>query len=302
MHRKLTIFTNLNDAKKYSNLKHLLSDPTIKKEISDRNIKITIERSVDDHLKLYGYDNELKYHTKYITQNEFIKIFQLIDEMPIRKRELDAKNLKGGDMNLYTDNKPHTTLKNTGFKDKKTAIKTLKLIEKRSIVYQKTLVNTMYYRAKHHPNKTRDMNEAITIFQKWLTLNKNKKIKYDYLDLDIVKKYEKLANYYDVSRVTRGLEKASKSDQGFLVVYKKNKGNKNKLSFIPIFKNKPEGQDYDIFREKFINSRLGQMKKAKTKLYTKDGLPTKQHVILIMHAYSPDPTGLKKKLKLLNNL
>lgn len=210
--------------------------------------------------------------------------------------------MKGGDMNLYTDNKPSTTLKSTGFKDKKTANKTIKLIQNRSIVYQRSVINTMYNRAKYHPNITNDMKDAMGVFRRWLLANKNITYKYDYLDLDIVKKYEKLANYYDISHVARGLKKPTKTDKGFLVVYKQNKGNKNKLPFIPVFRNKPSGLDYDIYREKFINSRLGQMKHGNIKLYDKNGLPTKQHTILIMHAYSPDPKGLKKRLYLLKNL
>ena len=100
--------------------------------------------------------------------------------------------MNGGNMDLYTDNNPKTTLKNTGFKDKKIALKTLKLIKNRSIIYQKTVVNTLYYRAKHHPNITNDMKDAMNVFKNWLSDNKNKKIKYDYLDLDIVKKYDNL--------------------------------------------------------------------------------------------------------------
>lgn len=32
-------------------------------------------------------------------------------------------------MNLYTDDNPHTTLKGLGFKDKKTAVNTIKIVE-----------------------------------------------------------------------------------------------------------------------------------------------------------------------------
>jgi hypothetical protein len=205
-------------------------------------------------------------------------------------------------MKLYSDDNPLTTLKGTGFKDKKKALQTLKLIRSRSLIYQKAVVNTMYYRAKHHPNKTQDMIEAMNIFKKWLNDNKTITTKYKYLDLDIVKKYEKLADHYDISHVARGLKKPTKTDTGFLVIYKKCKGHKNKLPFIPVFKNKPNGMDYDVYREKFINSRLGQIKHGGIELYTKQGLPTKQHVILIMHAYSPDPNGIRDKVNLLKGL
>lgn len=84
-------------------------------------------------------------------------------------------------------------------------------------------------------------------------------------------------------------------------MYKKIKGNYSKLPFIPVFKNRPSGMDYDSFREKFINSRLGQIKNSNTELYCSSGkykgLPTKQHIILIMYAYSPDPLCVKKLWK-----
>lgn len=208
---------------------------------------------------------------------------------------------KGGNYKLYTDDNPSTTIKGTGYVNKKKALQTLKLIEKRSINYQKSVVNTMLYRAKHHKNKTPDMEEAIKIFKSWMDKNKNKKRKYEYLDLKTIIAYEKLADEYGVSEVTRGIKKANKSDNGFLVIYKKHKGNKGKMSFIPVKKSKPEGQDYDSMRESFLNSRLGQIKHAKTKLYYTDGkykgLPTKQHIIMIMNAYSPEPKKIKKLKK-----
>lgn len=201
-------------------------------------------------------------------------------------------------MDLYTDNNPQTTIKGLGFKDKKIALYTINKIKKRSIIYQKALINTLYNRAKYHPNINDDMKEAMNVFKKWLKENGKKTRKYEYLPLDIIKKYEKLADKYNISRVARGLDKSIKSDYGFLVMYKKVK-NYNKLAFTPIFKNKPDGLDYDIFREKFINSRIGQMKAANIKLYDDNNLPTIQHLVLIINAYSPDIKGLKNRLKYL---
>ena len=75
-------------------------------------------------------------------------------------------------------------------------------------------------------------------------------------------------------------------------MYKEVKGKANKLQYIPVKLNQPDKQDYWSYRIGFLNSRLGQMKKAKTPLYYDNGkyvgLPTKQHIILIMHGYSPD--------------
>jgi hypothetical protein len=199
--------------------------------------------------------------------------------------------------NLYNDLHPTKSLKKTGFKDKKTAVDTIDLIKSRSIKYQFDVINTMYNRAKFHPNRTKSMEEAMVIFTKWL---KNyKKIKkqedklYPWLSLETIEQFEKLAGEYKVGEVSRGIKKSTKTDKGFYQMYKFVKGKPYKLQYIPIKENKPEGQDYWSYRIGFIKSRLAQMKKSNTPLYYKDGknkgLPTKQHLVLILHAYTPEP-------------
>ena len=72
---------------------------------------------------------------------------------------------------LYNEKNPKTTTKRLGFKNKEKAIRTLNKIKKRSITYQKQVVITMYYRAKHHPHKNKDMEEAMKVFEKWMKKN-----------------------------------------------------------------------------------------------------------------------------------
>jgi len=193
---------------------------------------------------------------------------------------------------LYEDKHSKFSTRGTGFKNKLKAIETLKIIKDRDIIYQKQVVNTMYNRAKYHPYKNKDMEDAMKIFEKWLKeypkLKKDEDNKYQWLPLKIVKKYEKIAEKYKVSEVARGIKKGTKTDKGFLEMYKKVLGKQHKLQYIPVKENRPTGQDYWSYRIGFLNSRLGQMHKAKTPLYYEDGLPTKQHIILIIHGYSPD--------------
>lgn len=151
----------------------------------------------------------------------------------------------------------------------------------------------MYNRAKYHPNQTKEMVQAMDIFKKWLLNYKNKKSqepKYKFLSLEQIAKYEKIANEYRVSEVARGIKPSTKTDEGFLQVYKR-VIKLYKLQYIPIKKDRPQGRDYYSFKNSFISSRLGQMKYSKTPLfYTKGkykGMPTKQHIILIMYGYSP---------------
>lgn len=197
---------------------------------------------------------------------------------------------------LYNDLHPESSLKNTGFKNKKIALNTLKLVSMRSLKYQFDVINTMYNRAKYHPNRTKDMEEAMKIFSIWLRKYKKKKekedLKYPFIKLDIIKKFEKLANEYNIGLVCRGVKKSSKTDNGFLEMYNFVKEKKYKLQYKPIKESNTSGMDYWSYRIEFIKYKLKQMKKLKTHLYYEKGkykgLPTKQHLLLILHAYSPD--------------
>jgi hypothetical protein len=212
------------------------------------------------------------------------------------KNIIIKKNHIVSDSTLYDNFHPEKSLKGTGFKNAQVALNTLKLISKRSLKYQFDVVNTMYNRAKYIPHKTKDIEEAMKIFHKWLkiypNLKKKEDSKYPWLPLKTIEKYESIANTYEVSQVARGIKKGTRTDKGFLEMYKDVLGKKNKLQYIPVKQNKPNGQDYWSYRIGFINSRLGQIAKAKTPLYYKSGvykdLPTKQHIILIIHGYSPD--------------
>ncbi len=67
---------------------------------------------------------------------------------------------------LYSPNKnPNKSVKNTGFKDRQKAIQTLSIIKKLDKTKQMQIVLTMYYRAEHHPHKTKNMKEAQIVFK-----------------------------------------------------------------------------------------------------------------------------------------
>ena len=76
---------------------------------------------------------------------------------------------------LYNQSRnPKKSTKGTGFKDEEKALETVKIIKKLDKVKQMQIVLTMYYRAEHHPHKTKDMEKAQKIFKKWL-INKGYK-------------------------------------------------------------------------------------------------------------------------------
>ena len=103
------------------------------------------------------------------------KIFGIVDKMPMNKIIKDKK-FKPLNLSLFSDYKPETTLKGLGFKDKEKALFTVSAIKKRPMKYQVNVIATMLGRAKNHPNKTKDMNDAIIVFNKWMEdYKKNKK-------------------------------------------------------------------------------------------------------------------------------
>jgi hypothetical protein len=70
---------------------------------------------------------------------------------------------------LFNNNpKGYPRTKGTGYKNANKARKTLKLIKHQPLTYQKQVVITMLYRAKHHLHPTEGMKEARTIYSKWL--------------------------------------------------------------------------------------------------------------------------------------
>lgn len=211
---------------------------------------------------------------------------------------------------LYTNNNPNTTIHGTGFSNKNKAEYTIfltnKFVKNGKIdsVWQMRIIQTMYYRAKHHPHRNKKMEEAMKIFANWLKKYKNKKSKIKNMDIEtnwlpysLVHKFEKLADYYNISRGARGLEKPTTSDEGFVRIYEKVKGNYKKLKNIPLRKDKPDGANWYQMRNVRVKAKSGQMKTMKIPLYHTSGklkgLPTKMHTILIMWAYSPDEKNIK---------
>merc|ERR1712129_303489 len=72
---------------------------------------------------------------------------------------------------------PETTMKGTGFKDAKTAYRTIEIVKQKQRNRQVWTINAMYYRAKHHPKQTESMREAMKIFKVWLDQYKEEKEK-----------------------------------------------------------------------------------------------------------------------------
>jgi hypothetical protein len=129
-----------------------------------------------------------------------------------------------------------------------------------------------------------------------------------YLPLNIVNQLEKLAEHYNISHKSRGLQKPTKSDEGFLTVYRKYKGNTKAFEQLPVRANKPDGENWQHHRADFCNRRYAMIKSKKNYgLYDANGLPTVMHTNMLMWACSPDakqlskPATIKKILSILED-
>ena len=70
---------------------------------------------------------------------------------------------------LYTDENPATTIKGTGFKNKRIAERTIELTSQKGVRYkQYWTICAMRERAAHHPNPTDGMRDAMSVFDEWL--------------------------------------------------------------------------------------------------------------------------------------
>lgn len=278
-----------------------------KEKLDARNVRLIIKsnnkRSELFNISLYGYDNKLKYVTNKV--NSLETIIKKIDAMPLGTIE------KIKSIELYTNAHPKSTIKGTGYKNKESALRTLELIKDQPLKKQFLIINVLYQRAKYHKHITKSMIEAMNVFEQWLKKYKKSMSggvtkKLPYLHLDLVNSYEKLADYYNISRKARGLEKPTTSDEGFLVVYRKIKGNGNLMKNIPCKSNKKNGVNWNRKREIEVSGKIGQAKSMKLDYFVKDGplkgLPTIIHTNMIMWAYSPYPSKLKKVLPLLESL
>ena len=138
------------------------------KDFHKRYVKLIckINKKQKSSINLIGFDGKSK---KKMDSLNYKIVFKIIDKMPL------SKKFKPINLSLYSDYNPKTTTQGLGFKNKEKAINTIKTIKNRPIKYQVNVIATMLGRAKNHPHKTKEMEDAIKIFSKWMKKYKSKK-------------------------------------------------------------------------------------------------------------------------------
>jgi hypothetical protein len=124
-------------------------------------VKMKTKLTKDFNIKLYGFDKKLKYKYNELNVN---KIINDIQKMPMG-------NIRPTNLSLYADYNKKTSNKKFGYKDKKKALETILLLKNEPKKYQMSVINTLIGRAKFHPHQTKDMKEAIIIFNNWKEKN-----------------------------------------------------------------------------------------------------------------------------------
>ena len=163
----------------YKNLKYKKAKKLYQtniKQFHKRVVKLISKKTSNNFsIELFGFDGTKKQTFQNFNSR---KIFKIIDKMPMSK-VLKNKKIKPLNLSLFSDYNPKTTTYGLGFKDKEKALHTVKAIKNRDVKYQVNVIATMLGRAKKHPYKTKNMNDAIKVFSLWMKnykKNRNSKI------------------------------------------------------------------------------------------------------------------------------
>ncbi|MDC3004621.1 hypothetical protein OAY95_01715 [Candidatus Pelagibacter sp.] len=164
--RILFVSTPNYKEKKYLNVKKIYQEKI--KEFHKRYIKLICKTDKKNNfsIDLIEFNGEKK---KKLDKLDYKVVFKTFNKMPL------SNKIKPINLSLFSDYNPKTTTKGLGFKNKEKALYTINTIKNRSIKYQVNVIATMLGRAKNHPNKTRDMNDAIKLFSEWMKQYKKKK-------------------------------------------------------------------------------------------------------------------------------
>ncbi|XP_050305722.1 uncharacterized protein LOC126742904 [Anthonomus grandis grandis] len=186
------------------------------------------------------------------------------------------------------------TVPGLGFKDKDKALETLQILEGRDPDYQKLAIKGLIGRAKRTLTLTKDkdklqnINDAMKIFEDWLkdfefkNLSKENKA---YLPLAFVETLLPLKKKYGLGN--------DLVDSFFKAYKEKAKGEYKNLRTISSGDGEPT---WDIIRNRELKKIWTEYEESKPDFWGSDDLPTKEHLQLILWAYSPEASKIKKNI------
>ncbi|KAH1022685.1 uncharacterized protein LOC109541395 [Dendroctonus ponderosae] len=182
------------------------------------------------------------------------------------------------------------TVPGLGFKDQEKAQETLKNLEGRDPDYQKLAIKGLIGRAKRTLTLTKDkdklqnITDAISVFEQWLKdfeSNNLAKENRPYLPVLSVKALLPLKDKYELK---------DELAERFLKAYSEEaKGEYKNLRTISSGDGEPT---WDIVR----NKQLKTIPTSSIDLWDDQDLPTKEHMELVLWAYSPEASKIKKNV------
>ncbi|KAJ8962163.1 hypothetical protein NQ318_018120 [Aromia moschata] len=184
------------------------------------------------------------------------------------------------------------TVPGLGFKDKEKALETIKNLEGRDPDYQKLAIKGLIGRAKRTLTLTKDkeklqnINEAMSVFENWLKnfeLSNMSKENRAYLPLASIEALLPLKEKFSIED--------NRIDE-FLAAYKKANADYKNLRTVSSGEDQPT---WDIVRNTELKKLLKGLEETRPDLW-KDDLPTKEHMEIILWAYSPDASKIKKNV------
>jgi len=184
------------------------------------------------------------------------------------------------------------TVPGLGFKDKEKAQETIKNLEGRDPDYQKLAIKGLIGRAKRTLTLTKDkdklqnINDAVAIFEQWISSFERKNLSKEnkaYLPLATIDTLMPLQQEYKI---------ANKKAAAFLTAYKKAGADYKNLRTVASGEDEPT---WDIVRNKELKKLLKEIDEKDSPMW-KDDVPTKEHMELILWAYSPEASRIKKNL------
>lgn len=102
-------------------------------------------------------------HEKFLSKEKIDFLFNYYDTHKSGGRRKTRKQKRSRLYNGNPSGKPQ--IKGLGFSSAEKAKESLKKIKHKPLTYQKQVMTTMYYRAKHHPHKTRKIRNAMKIYK-----------------------------------------------------------------------------------------------------------------------------------------
>ncbi|XP_072947047.1 uncharacterized protein Ude [Epargyreus clarus] len=178
------------------------------------------------------------------------------------------------------------TVPGLGFKDKAAAESTLEELKGRDPDYQQLAIRGLVGRAKRVLTCTRDetkisnIKEALSIFDKFMD---------DFDTMHLGKQNNPYVSLGIVRTVLSKAEDVTDQQKAFIAAYSSVGGEYKRLRTV---QEKEDGKTWDIVR----NAALKELKEkhADAKLFNEKDEPTKEHIEMLLWAYSPEAARVKK--------